>query len=324
MTVQGSSAAAAAAEVRAASGQEQASVPVVPVPVAPPVDCLEETAFRHFAPLLGACQGYAARSGCRFRSASFDGLENAVAGAGAIAAVPASRAKDSGPRLAAKLTAAPAVSDFRARLNAGDEMLVEEVDRAFRIVMAESVRNAMMGMFQTLEMFPPTPPPLGISDDDCAYEDVTAPLPAVAQRLYNDQARRVSDACGGPGVVQKRAMTAAFLVDFAEAVGYRLPPVPETQSSMLKEISTRIQEELKRRGDSEEVQNRARDAFLGGLGAGAAAEGLKQEAQKWWTDNWRSVAWAAAGMAVVGIAAVATAVLSNRGDDGRRRGRREL
>eukprot|EP00443_Scrippsiella_acuminata_P044788 CAMPEP_0115248406 /NCGR_PEP_ID=MMETSP0270-20121206/42054_1 /TAXON_ID=71861 /ORGANISM="Scrippsiella trochoidea, Strain CCMP3099" /LENGTH=337 /DNA_ID=CAMNT_0002663707 /DNA_START=53 /DNA_END=1067 /DNA_ORIENTATION=+ len=270
---------------------------------------LDETAFRHFAPLLKASQAYASYSGCRFRSSSFDGLT--VNASGAPMAVPQTRARDAGPRLAAKLQATPAVREFTSRLRAREAGLVEEVDRAFRIVMVESVRNAMQGMFQTLDMFPPMPPPPGIDDDDCAYEDVTAPLPVVAQRLYNDQARRVSDACSR---LHRRAMTAAFIVDFAEGIGFPLPQIPETQSSMLRELSTRVAEETHRHGASPEVQSRARDAFLGNLGVGAAGEHLRQEARKWWAENWRSVLWGAAGAAVVGAAAIAVSVLAKRNE----------
>lgn len=225
--------------------------------------------------------------------------------------MPLARARDPGPRLAAKLQATPAVREFTSRLRAREAGLVEEVDRAFRIVMVESVRNAMQGMFQTLDMFPPMPPPSGVEDDDCAYEDVTAPLPVVAQRLYNDQARRISDPCGQ---LHRRAMTAAFIVDFAEGVGFPLPQIPETQSSMLRELSTRVAEETHSRGASPEVQSRARDAFLGSLGVGAAGERLRQEAKKWWAENWRGVLWAAAGAAVVGAAAVAASVLAKRNE----------
>merc|ERR1719436_624537 len=108
----------------------------------------------------------------------------------------------------------------------------------------------MMGMFQTLDLFPPNPPPTDVGDDDCAYEDVSAPLPMVAQRLYNDQARRVCGPLEGVGRLHRRAMTAAFIVDFAEVSGFKLPAIPETQQSMLREISARVNEEAKRQGGS--------------------------------------------------------------------------
>lgn len=285
--------------------------------------CLEESAFKRFGPLLRACQGYAGHSGCRFRSSSFDGLErfasSSVAGVEPVE-VPAARGRDSGPRLAAKLASAETVAEFQRRLAGGDETLSEEVDRAYRIVMAESVRNGMMGMFQTLDMFPPVPAPSDVCDDDCCYEDVSADLAVIAQRLYNDQVRRLSTDCGGPGLLQRRALTAAFIVDFAEASGYKLPAIPETQQSMLKETSARVQEELRRRGETVEVRSRVRDSLLAGLGMGTAAETLRGEAKKWWQDNWKTVLLGAAAVAVFGVAAVATAAVAKGAASRRGRG----
>lgn len=272
---------------------------------------LDVEAFRHFAPLLEAAQGYASHSGCRFRSNSFSGIPaEGQSEPGALPVVDATRARDYGPRLAAKIRAAPAVRDFGERLRAGEEGLVEEIDRAYRIVMSESVRNAMMGMFQALTMFPPAPPPRSVQDDDCSYEDMSAPLPVIAQRLYNDQARRVLDTTGGPCRLERRAMTAAFLVDFADGVGRQLPPMPETQQGMLKDFAERTSEYAKSQRSCE--QSRARDVFLGGLGGGTVAEKLRQEAQKWWQENWHTVLWTAAGAAIVGAVAVAGAALSKQ------------
>mmetsp|Transcript_87747 Transcript_87747/g.232948 ORF Transcript_87747/g.232948 Transcript_87747/m.232948 type:complete len:290 (+) Transcript_87747:83-952(+) len=274
---------------------------------------LDVEAFRRFAPLLEAAQGYASHSGCRFRSGSFSGIPTdkpeGELGVESVPMVDASRARDYGPRLAAKILAAPSVHEFGERLRAGEEGLVEEIDRAYRIVMTESVRNAMMGMFQALGMFPPSPPPRGIQDDDCAYEDMSASLQEIAQRLYNDQARRVLDTTGGPGRLERRAMTAAFLVDFADGVGRKLPPMPETQQGMLKEFAERTAEHAKEQGGGPK-QSRARDIFLRGLGAGAVAENLRQETQKWWHENWQAVLWTAAGAALVGAVAVAGSALA--------------
>lgn len=280
---------------------------------------LDEAAFRHFAPLLRASQDYASHSGCRFRAGSFDGLPTVASNDSSIpASVSAARSRDPGPRLAAKLSAAPVVAEFGARLKRGEPELAEEVERAYRIVMVESVRNAMAGMFQALEMYPPSPPPPDVDDEDCAYEDVSAPLPVVAQRLYNDQVRRVSDTSGGPGRLDKRAMTAAYIVDFAEVLGVPLPTIPETQRDMLQELSARIAEETQRRGTPQHETERVRDVFLNGFGAGAAAENLRQEASKWWAENWKAVAWSVAGAAVVGVAALAASALSARAERGRR------
>jgi hypothetical protein len=212
------------------------------------------------------------------------------------------------------------VDEFATRLCAGEAGLVEEMERAYRIVMAESVRNAMVGMFQALEMFPPAPPPAGVEDDDCGFEDVSAPLPVIAQRLYNDQVRRVSDTTGGPGRLEQRAKTAAFIVDFTEVNGVKLPPMPETQASMLKEFVERTNEFEQQKPGSDSKRKRAREAFLRALGGGSVGHRLKQEASQWWAENWHDVAhnaaWSVACTLVVG--GVAVAALSKRA--GKRRG----
>jgi len=275
---------------------------------------LDEQSFRRFAPLLAASQAYASYSGCRFRSSSFDGIGNPQAFPGAAPDIPtvsAQRSHDSGPRLAAKLRAAPLVREFAHRLRSGiDPGLNEEIERAFRIVMRESVRNAMMGMFQAYDMFPPSPPPAGIQDDDCSYEDVTAPLPAIAQRLYNDQVRRVSDP--GMGALEIKAMTAAYLVDFADGVGMKMPPTPETQQAMFKEIAERMAE-FSRQSRNPNGSN-ARDVFLRGLGVGSAAEKLRSDAKKWWDENWKATLWTTGCAIALGAATVAGAMRSKRLD----------
>jgi hypothetical protein len=280
-------------------------------------ETLDEAAFKRFAPLLAASQRYASLSGCRFQNTSFRGVPRCPEST----PEPAEMSHDSGPRFAAKIKAAPLVDEFAARLRAGEPGLVEEMERAHRIVMAESVRNAMIGMFQALEMFPPAPPPDGIEDDDCAFEDVSAPLPAIAQRLYNDQARRVSDTTGGPGRLERRAMTAAFIVDFTDEAGVELPPMPETQASMLKEFVERTNEFAEQKPGSDKRRHHAREAFLGALelGGGSVGRRLKQEANQWWAENWQGVAWTVAGAIAVGAAAVATAALSGRANERRSR-----
>ncbi|CAJ1330618.1 unnamed protein product [Effrenium voratum] len=110
--------------------------------------------------------------------------------------------------------------------------------------MVEGVRNAMMAAFQRLELWPPMPPPAGIEDDDCCYEDVNSDLPVIAQRLYNDDVRRLMavpcDGAASPW--QQRAFTAAFIVDFAEEVGVPCLPMPPTQKEMIEEFALRLEE----------------------------------------------------------------------------------
>ncbi|CAJ1388616.1 unnamed protein product [Effrenium voratum] len=193
---------------------------------------LDTSCFRHFAPLLEASQAYAQLSGCRFRLASFE-----PAGEEEIS-------KEKSVRLKARAEAEPQVQIFAERLRGGDPLLVEEHERAFRVVMVEGVRNAMMAAFQRLELWPPMPPPGGIEDDDCCYEDVNSDLPVIAQRLYNDDVRRLMavpcDGAASPW--QQRAFTAAFIVDFAEEVGVPCLPMPPTQKEMIEEFALRLEE----------------------------------------------------------------------------------
>lgn len=162
-----------------------------------------------------------------------------------------------GSRLAAKLNAAPAINSFGKRLAAGEPALVEELEKAYRIVVAESARNMMTATVRGLGLFPPLPAPEGVTADDCAYEDATAPLPMIAQRLYNDHLRRQRDEGGSAGRQQRRAMTAAFLVDFSHHAGASLPESPETYQSLLQEFAARNYEYA----DKEAAKKRAAADF---------------------------------------------------------------
>lgn len=251
--------------------------------------------FKRFAPLLQHCEAYAACSGYRFRGDDFWGRQASTCLAEAH--VP----KTDRATFAAQ--AAPVVASFRNQLQQNDPGLVDELERAYRLVMVESVRNAMQSMFQAMDMFPPAPGPEGVDDEDCAYEDLAAPLPVVSQRLYNDQVRRLTDSSGGLGRLEQRAKTAAFIVDFAEACQVPLPPMPETQREMFQELLTRVADETHSNHVGSGESSRVREAFLHGLGGGAASERLREEAANWWTAHWPIVAMALLGSGVVGIGA---------------------
>jgi len=237
---------------------------IIPAAKASEATFLEESCFQRFAPLVAASRDYAQYSGCRFRSSSFDGVpistgRSTVPGKiGEPLVVSSVRSRDSGPLLAAKLRAAPAVRGFTERLQAGEPRLLKELDRAFNVVMEESVRNAMVSAFQRLDMWPPQPTPAGICTEDCSYEDVSAPLAVVAQRAYNDELRRARDAAevGGVSSATRRAMTAAYLVDFAHAAGLQLPPMPEAQQARFHDFALRAAE-LERQQQEEHERQRA-------------------------------------------------------------------
>jgi len=220
---------------------------------------LDEEAFQNFAPLLAASQDYAMHSGCRFRSDSFSELptDEVTSRAAFLSAEAAARRELSrvgvnvpGPhqdrasesaRLVAKLRAAPTVRRFAERVRAGEPALRKELELALRTVMLESVRNAMIAAFRELEMWPPTPTPAGVDKDDCRYEDLSAALPELAQRAYNDAARREQDVSEeGVARVFRRAMTASYICDFGHAAGADLPPVPEAISTFLLEFQQRV------------------------------------------------------------------------------------
>lgn len=234
---------------------------------------LDEAAFQNFAPLLADCQSYAANSGYRFQISSFRGVSHSG---------PSLAAGDSNPRLKAKIKAAPAVDEFTARLRAEEPGLIREVEFAHTIVMTESVRNVMMTMCQALDMLPPTPRPTSIDDNDCAYEDVTAPLPLIAQRLHNYQSQRMRDSTSGHDELQRRALTAAFIVDFASEAGMKMPPMPQTQQSMLREFAERTNEYAQERPNADQPRHSI-ERFMDDLGVSSAGLLLNKEAKHWWT-----------------------------------------
>jgi hypothetical protein len=143
------------------------------------------------------------------------------------------------------------VREFRERLRSAEAVLVEELHEAHKIVMEEGARNSMIGMCQELGLFPPSSPPVGVADVECEYREMGAELPVIAQRLYNDQVRRLlGDApqaataghSAGRAGEARRAMTAAFIVDFAHVVGVPLPGLPENVEGMLTGFHERIAE----------------------------------------------------------------------------------
>eukprot|EP00927_Polykrikos_kofoidii_P039165 TRINITY_DN3359_c0_g2_i1.p1 TRINITY_DN3359_c0_g2~~TRINITY_DN3359_c0_g2_i1.p1 ORF type:complete len:437 (-),score=44.06 TRINITY_DN3359_c0_g2_i1:426-1736(-) len=207
--------------------------------------CLYVVPFQNFGELLSASQDYASHSGCRFRGDDFGVTSAADSNATADVYVEQETASESHDSFrAAKIWAEPIVRKFADRLRSGDVALVEEIERAFRLVMVESVRNAMMATFQRLELWPPRDASPTMDDDDCAYEDTTASLPEIAQRLHNDEKRRQLHLVGIGGLcrLRQRAMTAAFLIDFASEIGVALPEMSSTVVLMLADFEARVEE----------------------------------------------------------------------------------
>jgi len=215
-------------------------------------------AFPNFMPLLEATRDYARLSGCRFLGRDFhaslqagvqaqDGAE--VASKQQISRAlseDAVREDGSSPvaRWKARTSAAPVVEDFARRLQAGDGGLEHELQTAFHFIMAESVRNSMVGKCRELDLWPPAPKPSEVDPQDCRYEDTSADLPVIAQRLYNDEEMRKDPSLRlkGSDLTRRRAMLASFLIDFASEVGWKPPAMPEVHSKMMQEFTSKAAE----------------------------------------------------------------------------------
>lgn len=277
---------------------------------------LDLSTFRNFAPFLIVCQDYASISGCRFDKSVFHDtvfrphgddspgacpLTTSVSSGGSTSEV---RPGSSTPLSLAVETAAPVVEEFAKRLKAGETILLDELDRCSRIVTSECVRNAMIAAFPRFDLWPPSPMPIEVAEDDYTYEDVSAPMPIIAQRAYNDEQRRKREAldCGGHSQLQQRAHTAFFIVDFAEQMGVPLPPMPETQTMMLKEFAGRMAEWDAQQTPRPDGDSDVRDDFLRGLGIGAGADRIRDQMGNWWEENGTSLIWVA-GATAVGMAA---------------------
>lgn len=205
---------------------------------------LDEEVFRNFWPLLDASRDYARLSGCRFRSRSFDGIGGDDSGVDLVERAVLAARRATSDDSDAKARAAPTVYRFARRLRAGEAALLEELEKAFRIMMAESVRTAMMATCRLLELWPPPPAFAQVADDDCTFEDVSAPLPMIAQRLWNDEQRRMRliPCEGDADPMRRRAMMAIYIVEFAAAAGAPMPRTPNTYDMMLEEFREKAAE----------------------------------------------------------------------------------
>lgn len=140
-----------------------------------------------------------------------------------------------GPLLQSARQAAAQVRSFARRARRREPGLVEELLVAHDMVMEEAVRRSMVCSFQRLDMWPPLPAPLCVALDDCSYGDVDAPMPVIAQRAFNYDLKRRSD----PTNPYRRAMTAAFLVDFASEAGVSLPGMSADQQRRFEDFQLR-------------------------------------------------------------------------------------
>lgn len=266
-------------------------------------EVLDAEVFPAFRPLLLACQAYAELSGCRFQRGAFQDLERELS-------LAMEGGDDLPPLLAAKMCAAPVVEDFGERARCNDSELSEAAHSAYRLVMSESVRSGIVATCRELSLWPPPPSAESIDQDDCSFEDTTAPLPVIAQRAYNDEARREREQVLQP--LLRRTVTASFIVDFVVDAGMVMPALSDVHQNMLQEFMARVEEWTTMGAPRQdplfpavEAGKRARKALLGGLGAGAAAEELRQGLHAQWSKNWETNSGAAVNVAVAGLAVVA-------------------
>jgi hypothetical protein len=168
--------------------------------------------------------------------------------------------------------------------------LVEEVEQAHRIVMEEGARNSMIGTCRQMNMFPPAVPNAASEESDCEYWNTSADLSVIAQRLYNDQVRRLLSESGAGEVTavsreERHAMTSAYIVDFAADVGFQLPELPDTIRCMLAGFEKRTSEWRQRHGACRSAGEgpgthqrdmpRAFGRVVGIIGRGVAAVGSR-------------------------------------------------
>lgn len=190
---------------------------------------LGEEVFPCFAPFLVAAQVHARQSGFRFSIVRSCETESGI-DPDVIAAWR--------ERVQA---AADAVTHGEATVEQAS--LMAEFQKACDVIVAESVRNAMINTCKELELFPPPPlaKELAVDEKDCAYEDCTAPLPVIAQRLYNDSEQRLLyGECEGRAQQKIQLLTSLFITDFAEDAHVATPPLSPTAQSMLSDFAASV------------------------------------------------------------------------------------
>jgi len=259
---------------------------------------LDAEAFPPFLELLEACQDYAELSGSRFLHRDF---------AKEALALPAGATPSKLQEAVRK--ALPAVQQFRQRVLSKDEALKECIERAHRFVMTEAVRAGIVATCQEVGLWPPRLS-AAVAEDDCCYQDTTAPLPVIAQRAFNDEARRKLDELLHPLV--RRATTASFLIDFVTEAGLPPPTLTEQCHEMLEEFMARVEEWMAANANDDQVIKgasrvaMAREALLEGLSyGGATAEAARQQVMTRWSKNWETPSGTLMNVAAAGLAIVA-------------------
>jgi hypothetical protein len=262
---------------------------------------LDVHSFPAFRPLLEACQEYAQITGSRFLKGTFNELQNNANNREATAKL----------REAADL-----VNRFRVRLLERDPDLMPSLKFAYQLVMTESVRNGIVGTCKQLQLWPPKPRPAHVLDDDCAWQDMSAPLLEIAQRVFNDDSKRGQNQLLRP--LQLQATTASFIVDFATDVGAasELSSPTDMHKEQLAEFMLRVDEWVQYSATSADpmtLADLARKALLKSLGPGGVADNMRQQVQCTWTQNWETPVGTATNVAIIGFGMVALAAAIHRG-----------
>jgi len=243
---------------------------------------LDIGSFVHFAPLLEACQDYARCTGCRFHGLSFEAktlapLRDVLYEGDLVLSTSGVMSLDPlGPRLLAEVCATPIVHEFKQRLQRREPELLADLHRATDVLIKEGVRNCLRGTCQRLGLWPPLSMLSNIDANDCFYYDAQAEVPAVAQRLFNDDKRRarVRANSGGVDLEHALAATASFLLDFAQEAGVLLPAVHPRHAAFLRDFAENVAAWEKTaaccKGNGSELQ--ARDHHSGDWSANDIAE----------------------------------------------------
>merc|ERR1712048_203161 len=163
----------------------------------------------------------------------------------------------------------------------------------------------MIGTCRQLNMFPP-PDAVAVTEDDYAYDDLSASFPEIAKRLHNDHMRRTSSDEANGSWLQQRVMTAAFVVEFAEEVGVVPFQTSEEQQAQLQgvgEFEARVQEWTKQvqSAGKASAQEKVRECIDN------HASHAELFFSKWIAEDWTSALWATADTVAAGAGAAAAA-----------------
>ncbi|CAJ1358419.1 unnamed protein product [Effrenium voratum] len=148
-----------------------------------------------------------------------------------------------------------------------------------------------------------------VPEDDCSFQDTSAPLPVIAQRAFNDQKRREEELLQP---LQRKATTASFIVDFFTEAGLQLPSLSENHRDMLDEFMKRVEEWSATTSslgslDLRCPMLRAQRALAQSLASGGRGlESAQRRVAQRWAKNWDTPTGTALNVATAALAVGAT------------------